>query len=137
MSFSDGRCWRPACVSCLCVLILVSCSGMSKKPIEEAPERFHLVLKKLRDEDFNVRMEAARELGRMGPSAEPAVPYLVEALKDNAVKVRIWAALALGEIGPDAKEAIPELKKATTREYNEWKDAREAAKQALEKVEGY
>lgn len=117
------------------ILVLSGCSTWQATPIKNAPESFHPVLQELRDSDFNVRMRAAQKLGEMGAAAEPAVPYLIEALNDKAVKVRIWVALALGEIGPTAKSAIPELRKATTREYNEWGQARQAAQAALDLIE--
>jgi HEAT repeat protein len=79
-------------------------------------------------------MFAARELGEMGVNASPAVPFLAVALRDNAAKVRLWAALALGEMGPSARAAIPDLEWAL--ENNEWKDCREAARQALKKIRG-
>ena len=118
-------------------VMALGCSRLGTRPIEDAPEKFHPVLERLRDDDFKVRMKAAEELGRMGRAAEPTVPYLIETLKDPAVKVRISAAAALGSMGTAAEEAIPELKKATTREYNEWQGAREAAERALRQVEGY
>jgi HEAT repeat protein len=63
------------------------------------------------DGDGEIRWNAARTLGKIGPAARGAVPILVEALDDRDALVREHAAEALGEIGPDAKSAIPALVK--------------------------
>lgn len=63
----------------------------------------------LKDEDSNVRAEAAAALGGVGTPAKDAVPALTEALKDPFMTVGARAAMALGQIGPDAKEAAPAL----------------------------
>jgi HEAT repeat protein len=56
----------------------------------------------LRDNNLEVRVNAAEALGRIGPAAAKAVPPLTTAL--NAPQVRVHAAEALGRIGPVAAE---------------------------------
>lgn len=63
-------------------------------------------------DDSEIRWNAARTLGKIGPAAKEAAPKLVEAMKDPEPLVREHAAEALGDIGPEAKETIPELVKA-------------------------
>ncbi len=63
----------------------------------------------LTDADPQVRRQAARALGQMGPDAEPAVQELTQALSDADAPVRQAAVLALGKIGPAAAPAIPAL----------------------------
>lgn len=64
----------------------------------------------LKDRDAEVRHQAAKELGAMGPEAgEAAAPALAEALKDDDDLVRLNAALALFKMGPKAQAAAPEL----------------------------
>jgi HEAT repeat protein len=79
------------------------------------------------------RRAAARELAEIGPAAQAAVPYLVEALQDEDSAVKSSAAQALGEIGPAAEPAVPSLSKAL-------KDAdpgvRASAKDALARIRG-
>jgi HEAT repeat protein len=58
---------------------------------------------------YDVRVNAAIELGKLGPVAAPAVPTLVPLLKDPGEELRYQAATALGNIGPDAKDAINKL----------------------------
>ena len=68
------------------------------------------IIARLDDADPNVREEAARALGRLGPRAEDrlaAVDALVGHLRDTASKIRAECALALGDLG-DPK-AIPAL----------------------------
>jgi HEAT repeat protein len=56
-----------------------------------------------------VRFQSARALGRIGPDAKPAIPYLVNSVKDNkSSEIRGSAAFALGSAGwdrngPDAR----------------------------------
>ena len=50
----------------------------------------------LKDEDIDVRREAARSLGRLGD--REAIPALLEAVRDDNSFVRRWAAASLGEI---------------------------------------
>src|SRR5690606_26045519 len=64
---------------------------------------------KLPDRDSDLRRQAAKELGEMGPEAKEAVPALRKALRDSDAYVRRFSAEALGAIGPAAKEAVPDL----------------------------
>jgi HEAT repeat protein len=48
----------------------------------------------------------------MGPTAEPAVPVLIDALQSPKERVAIHAAGALGAVGPAASNAVPALRKA-------------------------
>lgn len=69
-------------------------------------------INQLRDPNPKVRYEALDALERMGPQAQPAVPYLIEILKDPSASNRIWAALALGSIARERNSkdmAIPAL----------------------------
>ena len=63
----------------------------------------------VRGTDRTAQAQGAIGLGRLGPTAAPAAPALIEALKCPAVLVRQNAALALGEIGPEARAAVPAL----------------------------
>uniref|UniRef100_A0A7C4QNT0 HEAT repeat domain-containing protein n=1 Tax=Schlesneria paludicola TaxID=360056 RepID=A0A7C4QNT0_9PLAN len=62
-----------------------------------------------RTRDSEVRWNAARTLGKIGPDAAPAVATLVEHLTDDDPLVREHAAEALGDIGPAAVDAVPAL----------------------------
>lgn len=66
----------------------------------------------LADANPQVRRQAARALGQMGPEADTAVPALTAAVQDTSPEVREAAVQALGKIGPAAAPAIPELIKA-------------------------
>jgi HEAT repeat protein len=83
----------------------------------------------LGDKTVDIRFSAARALGRIGPTAQQAVPYLTEALSDHGSvsigepidvdhgsridevvwTVRAAAAKSLGQIGPAARPALPRL----------------------------
>jgi hypothetical protein len=60
-----------------------------------------------RDEDM--RGEAARDLGLIGPKAHTAVPALVAMLADRSPHVRLQAADTLVRIGRQVGEAVPVL----------------------------
>jgi hypothetical protein len=63
----------------------------------------------LKSPDVNVRREAARALGEIGPGAKDAVLELREALDDEDVDlIAVWA---LGEIGPAAIAAAPAIRR--------------------------
>jgi HEAT repeat protein len=59
------------------------------------------------DQDPHVRYEVVRAFVDMGPSAEGAIPMLIEALQDRVVGTN--AMRALGNIGPKARTAVPFL----------------------------
>jgi HEAT repeat protein len=63
----------------------------------------------LKSADVNVRRDAARALGEIGPGAKDAVPELMEALDDADMDlIAVWA---LGRIGPAAIAAVPAMKR--------------------------
>jgi len=64
----------------------------------------------LDDPDHDVRVGAARALGRLGPGAREAVPALIKALSDPARLVRLAATEALGQMGPAAEPALASLR---------------------------
>ncbi|MFQ5793914.1 MAG: M56 family metallopeptidase, partial [Candidatus Bipolaricaulia bacterium] len=72
----------------------------------------------LQDEDWRVRLSAARTLREMGPKAKDAVPALIEALGDARAPVRSLAVTALRAIGSDAVPALVEaLQDKEVREF--------------------
>jgi HEAT repeat protein len=56
-----------------------------------------------------LRREAVKAIGALGPGARGAVPALVRATRDENNEVRYWAVDALRRIGPGASEAAPAL----------------------------
>jgi hypothetical protein len=61
----------------------------------------------LKSPDINIRREAARALGEIGPGAKDAVPELIEALDDEDMD--LITVCALGRIGPAARAAAPAI----------------------------
>jgi HEAT repeat protein len=90
---------RAGCVFCALLFWASSAQGADVDTL----------VKDLKAKDPDLRRTAARELGKMGAEAKPAVDALAKALKDDDTFVRRFAALALGEIGADAKGAVPAL----------------------------
>lgn len=89
-----------------CILslsILASNSARGKEPSVED------LAGKLGSADEQVRIDAARQLGWLGPAAAPAVPALKALLRDDSPMVRAYAAGSLGRIGDAAKPAVPDL----------------------------
>jgi hypothetical protein len=76
---------------------------------------------------------AAFVLGEIGPAAVEAVPALINALSDEDPGVRWNAATALGLIGHYSDVVMFALRKAAETDANG--DVRQAAKQAIEKIE--
>jgi HEAT repeat protein len=56
-----------------------------------------------------LRREAVKAIGALGPGARPAVPILIRATRDENSEVRYWAVDALRRIGPAASDAAPAL----------------------------
>jgi HEAT repeat protein len=71
-----------------------------------SPEALTALADALRDNDSDVRKQAAQQLRRMG---DLAVPNLLAALKDPAKDVRRQAAWALAGIGESAQDGVPAL----------------------------
>lgn len=79
-----------------------------------------------------VRLHAGCLLGQMGPSAQEAVPTLLELLRSDNVADRKLAVWTLGRIGQGAIGALPALKEAA-RDGDE--STRVLAAAALEKID--
>ena len=65
----------------------------------------------LDDTEYNVRENAARALGRLGPDAQDALPALIKALDDASPMVRVAAIHAVGQMEPAAEIALPAFEK--------------------------
>lgn len=77
------------------------------------------VLRRLRDEDEQVRWISARVLGSTNVQPETCVPALAERVRnDPEVNVRCYALMALKKFGRRAKAAIPEVLAATSDKNN-------------------
>ena len=79
-----------------------------------APEKHNRAVeavgRRVRDADEHVARNACFALERLGPSAAPAVPMLIEALKSSrSATVRHAAVSVLEAIGPGAAAAVPAL----------------------------
>jgi HEAT repeat protein len=70
----------------------------------------------LKDDDAQVRQQAADTLSRMGPRIRPAFAALKNAVKDN--DLRHNAALALGSTGPQALPILLELLESEESRYS-------------------
>jgi HEAT repeat protein len=78
-----------------------------------AAEDVPALVKALKDEDARVRLEAAENLGLIGPPAADAVPVLLKLAKQDADPlVRVVAARAVACIDPKNETAVPILVEA-------------------------
>jgi HEAT repeat protein len=101
---------------------------------EHAPDPIRRLIAKLSDEDRFERVEAARQLGRLGPEATAAVPALLRALGHQDKWLRVAAAQALGSLGPAAEPVGPVAFALRRAMQDEDPDVRNAAAEALQKV---
>jgi HEAT repeat protein len=67
------------------------------------------LVRRLRSQTPSDRLQAAKDLGRLGWLAREAMPALVNLLNDEDGKVREAAAHAIGQMGPDALPILREM----------------------------
>src|SRR5271163_3545196 len=67
------------------------------------------LIQALKDEDWQVRNQAAVALGMIGPEVKTAVEALVDVLQDQDKYLRSHGATALGNLGREARAAVPAL----------------------------
>ena len=77
--------------------------------IKPIPTEIQNLISALRSKDRNVRHGAVQALEKFGPSAEAAVPPLIELLNDDGIQVRWTTAHTLGEIKSVATKTVPAL----------------------------
>ena len=105
----------------------------------ESHESYAFFLERLRDDDPEIRAEAARYLGERG--SEQCLDAVISTLADDPVpSVRASAAMALGIIGASAcnssRERDPRIKESLRRAQDDDSEAvREAAEEAMEVCE--
>jgi HEAT repeat protein len=88
---------RLLCVAC--GLLLIAAVGRADDPLPG-------LLKQLKDGETLERQDAAKEIGRLGPRAEEAIPALTAALRGR--RVALPAARALARVGPKGVDALVE-----------------------------
>ena len=92
----------------LAVLMAATLSLRSSQPVHATDELDDLIAA-LGSDDLAARRDAAYDLAKIGPDAEPAVAALMVALKDGDEQVRFQSTMALARIGPAAEPAVPVL----------------------------
>jgi len=94
---------------------VVAARALSEYKGAAAPALPELVeLLKDTDQPTEVRWNAARTIGKIGPAALSALPPLLVSINDAESNVREHSAEAIGDIGPTAAEGIPALESALT-----------------------
>jgi HEAT repeat protein len=91
--------------ACLALLGAILCLARdaAAAPVDD-------LVKKLKDKDGEVRLEACENLGKLGTEAKSAVGPLIQLVnKESSSSVKRAAIEALGLIGPDAKSAASTL----------------------------
>ena len=66
-------------------------------------------IRKLRSNDRQVRFEALEELGRKGPNAREAVPFLKPLIKTEDAETRSYIAAMLADVDPTGAQSLPIL----------------------------
>ena len=83
--------------------VLDSPAGQAQPTYVQTVRRVRHATDIVRDEKGAGRGTAARLIGKIGPDARDAVPYLVAAIHDPREEVRAQAVVTLGQIGPAAR----------------------------------
>ena len=91
-----------------CSLSTWATSSGTRKPADVFPVSYvPSMIRALRDDDSTVRRAAARALGRIGPAACSALPYLCCASGDPDESVRRSVLEAMARIDPRAPKGTP------------------------------
>lgn len=77
----------------------MSPSNPSKLPENDHKDCIHAYIQSLSSEDEEIRRQAIRQLGQLGPAASSALPKLRRALTSPDYVIRLEAAIAIGFIG--------------------------------------
>jgi len=103
-----------------CALVLPRAAAAPGGEPDEEPAYMGRSLRQwiadLKDDDAQVRQQAAYTLTRMGPRIQSAFPALKIAVKDN--DLRHYAAEALGSTGPQALPILLELLESEESRYS-------------------
>ncbi len=116
---------------------ILAASPVSPGGADPLPAAVAALGRALGDPHLEVRQQAARALGKIGPAAAGAVPALAAALEleDPATSdaaVHGYAAWALGEMGKLALPAVPALRRCYQNDRDPF--TRKAAEAALRKL---
>ncbi|MFH9675051.1 HEAT repeat domain-containing protein [Streptomyces sp. NPDC017405] len=71
-----------------------------------------VLLRELSRGDARIRLGAARQLGRLGPAARPALPLLHRLVRSGPLPERVPVACALWHIGGDPEPVVPVFRAA-------------------------
>ena len=70
------------------------------------------ITKYLNDDDWSIRREVARSLGKIGPSASSSIPELANLIDEKEISIRSAVVNSLGRICTVTDKCIEVLKKA-------------------------
>ena len=101
-----------ACVTLSACLVFPTASERGTFASRREAEEIASIARSLDSIDSVECMAAARELGRFGSGAAPAVPALARALRDGDPAIRAAAAAALSEIGPSSRLVRARIRQA-------------------------
>jgi HEAT repeat protein len=91
-----------------------------------------VIAKLMKDDDLDLRIQAARALGYIGPAAKAKVPELIDALHDKE-PLMVWQVIwSLSRMEKDAEKALPSLEKIADSHADP--AVREVAKQAVDAI---
>lgn len=91
-------------------------NNLEQTAIQGITDAVSTLIRVLRSENVEARINAARALGGMGTQAKIAEPALMVALNDKEPLVRYTAATAIANLGGDIKIAFPQLLEALQSE---------------------
>ncbi len=86
----------------LCLVVIVPMATAGTLAADEpgtVAQKVKKCMESLDSDDLQVRLQAAKELARLGEKAEPAIPRLIQALGDRSEDMKVQATLALRNIG--------------------------------------
>jgi hypothetical protein len=114
------------------VVIWVRVAIMRIDPKAITDANLGIIAKQMKGNDLDIRVQAVRALGFIGPLAKSTVPDLMDALQSEEPLLVDQAAWALSRMGTAAERAIPALEMVMNSSKD--KAVQESVRQAIEEI---
>ena len=103
---------------------------MDEKAINDT--NLGIIAQQMKGNDLDIRIQAARALGYIGPLAKSTIPALIDALHADEPQMVAQVSWSLGRMGDAAERAIPSLEEVARS--NKDRSVQATAKEAIDEI---